>query len=65
MGKLIDLLTNIWADRVRVTLALSALALYADAHHSDAPHFYLDQHLVLEGVVTEFRFVNPHAYVYF
>ena len=37
----------------------------AEAHHSDAPHFFLDRHNIYEGVVTDFRLVNPHAYVYF
>lgn len=39
--------------------------LPAGAHHSDAPHFHLDENVIYEGVVTDFRFVNPHAYIYF
>src|SRR5436190_11724491 len=35
------------------------------AHHSAAPHFDLEKTVVLNGVVTKFEFVNPHAYVYF
>ena len=40
-------------------------ALPSHAHHSSAPHFDRDSEIVLEAVVTEFRFVNPHSYVYF
>ena len=40
-------------------------ALPSQAHHSSAPHFDRDTEIVLEAVVTEFRFVNPHSYVYF
>ena len=36
-----------------------------NAHHSSAPHFDRDTMIELDGVVTEVRFVNPHAYVYF
>ncbi len=35
------------------------------AHHSAIPHFDLDSEVVVEGVVTRVRFVNPHAYLYF
>ncbi len=35
------------------------------AHHSAAAHFNMTQELVLNGVVTDFRFVNPHGYFYF
>ena len=40
-------------------------ALPSQAHHSSAPHFDRDTEIVLDAVVTEFRFVNPHSYVYF
>lgn len=35
------------------------------AHHSSAPHFDSSMEVVVEGVVTRMRFVNPHAYLYF
>lgn len=35
------------------------------AHHGSAPHFDPDDQVRLDGIVTEFRFVNPHAFVYF
>ena len=40
-------------------------ALPSQAHHSSAPHFDRDSEIILDAVVTEFRFVNPHSYVYF
>lgn len=36
----------------------------AVAHHSSAPHFDRNSPVVIEGVVTEFKLVNPHAYLY-
>lgn len=37
----------------------------AVAHHSSSPHFDANKPIQLEGVVTSFKFVNPHAYLYF
>ncbi len=37
----------------------------AQAHHSSAPHFDRDIEITVEGIVTELKFVNPHAYLYF
>ncbi len=37
----------------------------ADAHHSFAVHFVPDQMVEVSGVVTEFRFRNPHGLVFF
>lgn len=34
------------------------------AHHSSAPHFDRNKPIEISGVVTRFRFVNPHAYLY-
>lgn len=36
----------------------------AHAHHSFAVHFVPDKIIAISGVVTEFRFVNPHGLVY-
>ena len=36
----------------------------AHAHHSFAVHFVPDKIVAISGVVTEFRFVNPHGLVY-
>lgn len=41
------------------------LALPLQAHHSSNPHYDPNKPIKLEGVVTSFKFVNPHAYLYF
>ena len=41
--------------------AMSAAVDSAFAHHAFTPVYDGDQTLTIEGVVTEFRFVNPHA----
>ncbi len=51
--------------RVICTVTATLIAYSASAHHSAAPHFDMSQKLVLDGVVTDFRFVNPHGYFYF
>ena len=35
------------------------------AHHSSGPHFDPTIDITLEAVVTDWKLVNPHAYVYF
>jgi len=35
------------------------------AHHNAASHYLLDQKITVQGVVTEFRLINPHARIYF
>jgi hypothetical protein len=35
------------------------------AHHSSVPHFDLNAEVIVSGVVTRIRMVNPHAYLYF
>jgi len=51
------------------TLLLTAAAALATtplaAHHNFAAHYNGDQIIEHRGVVTQFRFVNPHARVYF
>jgi hypothetical protein len=37
---------------------------FAYAHHSSAPHFDADTPVQIEGVITAFKFVNPHAWLY-
>ena len=44
---------------------LALAALPSQAHHSSGPHYDRESEIVLDAVVTEFRFVNPHSYVYF
>ena len=39
-------------------------ALPSLAHHNFAAHYQTDESVTISGVVTQFRFVNPHARVY-
>ena len=50
--------------RIVVMLAFVALSARASAHHSFAAFYFEDQSVSIEGVVTEFHYVNPHAWVY-
>jgi hypothetical protein len=47
--------------------ALAALSLspLSFAHHAFAPHFDTSIEINLIGTITEYRFVNPHSYIYF
>ena len=45
--------------------ALAALlALPALAHHGVAPHYDDSKQVTIDGTVSEFQFINPHAFVY-
>ena len=49
-------------------VAIAALVPFSqatDAHHSSSPHYDPDTPISLIGDVVEFRFVNPHAFLYF
>lgn len=35
------------------------------AHHNPAAHYIVNERIEVEGVVTEFRPVNPHSRIYF
>ena len=52
-------------NRICFTIVSLGIAAGAYAHHSAAPHFDMDNPVTVEGVITELRLVNPHAYVYF
>ena len=52
-------------NRICLTVVSLGIVAGAHAHHSAAPHFDMDNPLSVEGVVTQLRLVNPHAYVYF
>ncbi len=36
----------------------------AAAHHGFGAHYDADQYVTIQGVVTDFEFVNPHSFVY-
>jgi hypothetical protein len=44
-----------------VVLMLLVAAVRPGAHHAFSPVYDAKKTIVVEGVVTEFRFVNPHA----
>lgn len=49
----------------RISVALLALAATAvSAHHSFQATFKSDEFITVEGVVTDFRFKNPHVLLY-
>ena len=53
------------AEIMIVVFAASVFSMGAFAHHNPAAHYIVDERMEIEGVVTEFRAVNPHARVYF
>ena len=44
---------------------LLILSIAAFAHHGAAAEYDLAHPITLKGVVTEFRYVNPHSQIYF
>ena len=40
------------------------LASPAHAHHGVAPHYDDGKQVTIDGTVSEFRFINPHSFVY-
>jgi len=53
------------AQGCSLVLPILLLGATANAHHSFAATFRADAVISVEGVVTEFRFKNPHVLVYF
>ncbi len=49
---------------IAACIALLATMSAALGHHASAPHFDSNRPIEIEGVVTKFEFVNPHAYLY-
>ncbi len=53
-------------DRSLILICVAALAsMPVAAHHNPAAHYIVDERIEIEGVVTEFRAVNPHSRIYF
>jgi hypothetical protein len=48
-----------------VIFCSALVAVAASAHHNPAAHYIVDGRMEIEGVVTEFRAVNPHTRIYF
>lgn len=53
--------------RIRVLMCAATLMFtsVAQAHHSSKPHFDDSKEITVTGKFTQFKFVNPHAYLYF
>lgn len=46
-------------------LPMTILSVPAYAHHSNAPHFDTSTEVTKVGTITDWKFVNPHAFLYF
>jgi len=55
---------NVRALMMLAPLIVAALSAPASAHHSFDAFYFEDQSVSIEGVVTEFHYVNPHTWVY-
>jgi hypothetical protein len=44
-------------------LGITIVGARAGAHHSFGAHYFENQTVSIEGEVTEFRYVSPHAWV--
>ena len=51
--------------RLAIFFVAVILAAPIYSHHGPASHYLLDQLITVEGVVTKFRLINPHARIYF
>jgi len=49
--------------RIACTLCCAALPMAAIGHHSTAVNFNRDSIISIEGVITEYRFQNPHVQI--
>lgn len=50
--------------RLTAAIILLSVGFGVGAHHSNAPHYDATRPVQLEGTVTEFEFVNPHAFLH-
>jgi Family of unknown function (DUF6152) len=46
-----------------IAIALASAGTVVQAHHSIAAVYDTSRQVIVEGVVTEFRFVNPHPFL--
>lgn len=56
------------ANRLNIIITVAVttlLPIAVNAHHNASSHYLLDQTLIVEGVVTQFRLINPHIRIYF
>ncbi len=53
--------------KVKILISICGALLMtppASSHHNFAAHYQLEETVEISGIVSEFRFVNPHARVY-
>ena len=48
----------------RMALWVCVVSAPCFAHHGVAPHYDTSKPVRIEGVVSKFDFINPHAFVY-
>lgn len=53
-----------WVGMMAVGLVGAGAGIPAYAHHSFAATYLVDQHVTINGTVTEFLFRNPHSFVH-
>ena len=54
------------SNRLTAALIIGLLcSMPTHSHHSPASHYQVDEMITVEGVVTKFRLINPHARIYF
>ena len=51
--------------RLAAILVGALLVPVVDAHHSPGSLYHMDRMVTVEGVVTEYLFINPHARIHF
>ncbi len=51
--------------RLILLIAFLFVVLGAQAHHSPASLYHMEQIVTVEGVVTDYLFINPHARIHF
>ena len=51
--------------RLILLMTLLFVVLGAQAHHSPASLYHMEQIVTVEGVVTDYLFINPHARIHF
>lgn len=58
-------MSNRFVVAISLMIAFLALSIPMSAHHGTNISYDHSKTLVLKGIVTEFRYANPHAQIYF
>jgi hypothetical protein len=51
--------------KILLMMGTLLICLSVQAHHSPASHYDIERMISVEGIVTKFRLINPHARIYF